>query len=499
MITSVVENLPTTIFLKEAKRLRVARVNKAGEELVGRSRQELIGKTDYDLFAEANADAMLEEDLHVLVSRCPLDFPEVCLRTTGRQERIFHTKKIPILDESGAPRYLLSISEDITERKRLEAQFRQVLEMEAIGRLAGGVAHDFNNLLTIINGYSALLVSRLPSGEPEADMAAQSLRAGEQAAELTKQLLAFSRQQVLMPQPLNLNDSLRSIGKMLSRLLGDDVILRMDLAPDLWSISGDKEQLDQVTMNLAVNARDAMPNGAQLMIATRNFSMTEEFQEHHRVMQEGDYVHMSVSDTGHGMSPEVLSHVFEPFFTTKEIGHGTGLGFATVYGIVKQSQGYIFAESTIGQGTTFHLYYPRVHDMPAGSDKPRASRVEGAETLMVVEDQGAVREFIVHTLRRYGYRVIESINGEDALRMAATLTEPIDMLVTDVVMPQMSGIVVAERMRLVYPSLRVLFVSGYSDLITPALMKEPGTAFLDKPFLSEDLAGQVRELLDVPV
>jgi len=235
------------------------------------------------------------------------------------------------------------------------------------------------------------------------------------------------------------------------------------------------------------------------MIATRNFSMTDEFREHHRVMQEGDYVHMSVSDTGHGMSPEVLSHLFEPFFTTKEIGRGTGLGLATVYGIVKQSQGYIFAESTIGQGTTFHLYYPRAHDIPAVSDRPQAGRVEGTETLMVVEDQDSVREFITHTLRRYGYRVIESINGEDALRMAATLTEPIDMLVTDVVMPQMSGIVVAERMRLVWPSLRVLFVSGYSDLITPALMKEPGTAFLDKPFLPEDLAGQVRELLDVPV
>lgn len=498
-ISSVVENLPSVILVKDAKDLTFLRVNKAGEELVGRSRDELIGRNVYEIYPEADAKARWESDLRVLASRCSLEIPEEHIRIKGRRDRILRTKKIPILDSFGAPKYLLIISEDVTEQKRLEAQFRQAQKMEAIGKLAGGVAHDFNNLLTVINGYSALLVSRLPAGDPMAGMAAESLRAGEQAAELTKQLLAFSRQQVLMSQPLNLNDSLRVISTMLSRLLRNDVTLTMDLAPGLWPISGDKGQLDQVTMNLAVNARDAMPDGGQLTITTRNVSVTEEFQEHHRVMKEGDYVHMCVSDTGTGMSPEVLSHLFEPFFTTKGIGCGTGLGLATVYGIVKQSQGYIFAESSLGQGTTIHLYYPRAYEAPVASEPPQNGHVEGTETLMVVEDQDSVREFIAHTLRQYGYRVIEFRNGEDALRMSATMTEPIDMLVTDVVMPQMSGIVVAERMRLVWPSLRVLFVSGYSDLITPTLMKEPGTAFLDKPFHPEDLAGQVRELLDVKV
>jgi len=498
-ISSVVENLPSMIFVKEAKGLTFVRVNKAGEDCIGCSREEILGKTDYDLFDEAKADAMLEEDLRVLGSRCPLDIPEDSHQGVMGKDRIFYTKKIPILDESGMPQYLLNISEDITERKRLESQFRQAQKMEAIGRLAGGVAHDFNNLLTVINGYSALLVSRLPPGGPDAGMAAESLKAGERAAELTKQLLAFSRKQVLRPQPLNLNDSLYSISTMLSRLLRDDVTLKMDLAPDLWSINGDKGQLDQVTMNLAVNARDAMPNGGSVTIVTRNFSTTPEFLERHRVVEEGDYVHVRVSDTGQGMSPEVLSHLFEPFFTTKEIGCGTGLGLATVYGIVKQSRGYVFAESILGEGTTFHLYYPRVDHVPAFWDRPEAGRVKGTETLMVVEDQDSVREFITLTLRRYGYRVIESANGEEALRTAAALTEPIHILVTDVVMPEMSGIVVAERLRMMQPSLRVLLISGYSDLVTPTILNSPGTGFLDKPFLPEDLAGRVRELLDTTV
>ena len=495
-ISSVVENLPSMILVKDAKDLTFVRVNKAGEELLGRSRDELIGKSAYELFPEADANARWESDLQVLASRRSLDIQEDHIRIKGRRDRILHTRKIPILDSSGTPQYLLVISDDLTEQKRLEAQFRQAQKMEAVGQLAGGVAHDFNNLLTVINGYSALLVSRLASNTPEAGMAAESLKAGERAAELTKQLLAFSRKQVLVLQPLNLNDSLRSISSMLSRLLRDDVTLKMDLATDLWSINGDKGQLDQVTMNLAVNARDAMPNGGQLTIVTRNFTATPEFQERHHMVAEGDYVHVRVSDTGQGMSPEVLSHLFEPFFTTKEVGRGTGLGLATVYGIVKQSQGYIFAESTMGQGTTFHVYYPRVEDVPVASAVSRSGSVEGSETLLVVEDQDSVREFITHTLKRYGYRVLEATNGEQALRIAATLTETIHMLVTDVVMPEVSGTLVAERMRLVWPSLRVLFISGYSDLITSTMLQEPGTAFLDKPFLPDDLVRHVRELLD---
>ncbi len=622
-ITSVVENLPNMIFVKDATDLKFVRVNKAGEDLLGYSREVLIGKSDYDLFQKEEADFFTEKDRQVLESGRLLDIPEEPIETKDQGLRILHTKKIPICDDKGEPQYLLGISEDITdrkqaaealgaserllnnilenipsyvfatdrqhryillsddlarfygkpkeeilgkthhhvfpknvadviqktneqimtsgipqqleevvespvggvsrvlstnksplrdaqgqiygisgvatditERKRLEAQFRQAQKMDAVGRLAGGMAHDFNNLLTVINGYSALLIDQLSPEDPRHEMVKETLRAGERAAELTKQLLAFSRKQVLIPQPLNFNDSLRSIRSMLSRLLGEEVTLTMDLAPDLWSINGDKGQLNQVTMNLAINARDAMPNGGSLTIATGNLSVTPEWPDRYRLMPPGDYVYVSVRDTGQGMSPETLSHLFEPFFTTKEVGQGTGLGLATVYGIVKQSQGYIFADSALDQGTTFHLYYPRVIADPAVNETPPVHRRKGSECVLVVEDQDSVRALIVQALKQDGYRVIEAANGEDALRVAASPPEPIQALVTDVIMPHMSGLIVAERLRVIWPGTRVLFMSGYIDPTKPAFLDEPGTAFIQKPFLPDDLARHLRNLLD---
>jgi CheY-like chemotaxis protein len=302
-----------------------------------------------------------------------------------------------------------------------------------------------------------------------------------------------------MPQPLNFNDSLRLISSMLNRLLGEEIRLTMDLSPDLWSINGDKGQLNQVTMNLAINARDAMPNGGTLTIATRNLSVTLEWQDRYRLMPPGDYVHVSVCDTGHGMSPETLSHLFEPFFTTKEVGQGTGLGLATVYGIVKQSHGYIFADSALDQGTTFHLYYPRVIAAAAMAPTPPIGHKKGSEHLLIVEDQDSVRALIVQALKQDGYRVIEAASGEDALRIAASLPEPIQALVTDVIMPHMSGLVVAERLKNIWPGTRVLFMSGYVDPTNPDFLNEPGTAFIQKPFLPDDLARHLRDLLDRPI
>jgi PAS domain S-box-containing protein len=385
---------------------------------------------------------------------------------------------------------------DVTEHKRLEAQFLQAQKMEAVGRLAGGVAHDFNNLLTIINGYSTLLIDQLSPEDPRHEMAVETLRAGERAGELTKQLLAFTRKQVLLPQPLNFNESLHLISSMLSRLLGEEVALTMDLAPDLWSINGDKGQLNQVTMNLAINARDAMPNGGNVTIVTRNLSVPPECPNRDRRMLHGDYVHVSVHDTGHGMSPETIAHVFEPFFTTKEVGRGTGLGLATVYGIVKQSQGYIFVDSTLHQGATFHLYYPRVLAAPAVAEIQQVRPKNGSERLLVVEDQDAVRTLIVRKLKQDGYQVLEAASGDAALRAAAAQLEPIQALVTDVIMSGMSGFVVAERLRVRYPGLRVLFMSGYTDREEPAFLDEPGTAFIQKPFVPDDLARRLRSLLD---
>jgi two-component system cell cycle sensor histidine kinase/response regulator CckA len=327
-------------------------------------------------------------------------------------------------------------------------------------------------------------------------MAAETLQAGERAGALTKELLAFSRQQILRPKPLDLNDSLGSISSLFSRLLGDTIALTLALEPTLWTINSDKGQLDQVTMNLAINARDAMPNGGTLTITTRNLSVTPERPDRHRIMPPGDYVHLSVRDSGHGMNPETLSHLFEPFFTTNEVGNGTGLGLATIYGIATQSEGSIFADSVLEQGTTFHLYYPRVLASPAVAAPPSARRTAGMETVRVVEDQDLVRGFIVQALNWAGYRVSAAANGKEALQLASALPEPVKILITDVIMPHMAGPELAKQLRCLWPGLRVLFMSGYSDQITPALLDEPGTAFIQKPFVPDALAKPLRDLFD---
>jgi two-component system, cell cycle sensor histidine kinase and response regulator CckA len=403
---------------------------------------------------------------------------------------------IDLRDPNGARIGYICFFIDITERKKLEAQFRQAQKMEAIGRLAGGVAHDFNNLLTIINGYSAQLVAELSSDPSLREMATETLNAGERAAELTKQLLAFSRRQVLKLQSLNVNESIRSIGSMLTRLLGDDITLTLNLEPDLWAIESDKGQLDQVVLNLAINARDAMPKGGTLTITTSHHLTTQKLPEAHRIMPNGPYVRLSIGDSGYGMSAETLAHIFEPFYTTKPVGQGTGLGLATVYGIVKQSHGYIFVESIVSQGSTFHLYFPRWSGSLPQAAAPTASRSTGTETILLVEDQHSVRTFTVRALKKYGYQIHEASNGEEALRIAAGLHEPIHILLTDVIMPQMTGLVLAERLRQQWPGLRVLFMSGFTDFAQSSCLEMPGTAFIQKPFLPDVLARQLRQLLD---
>ncbi len=404
-----------------------------------------------------------------------------------------------MVEQDGRKVHLLGAHTDITERKQLEAQFRQAQKMEAVGRFSAAVAHDFNNLLTVINGYSKVLTDRLPSEDPRNKMAAEILAAGQRAGALTGQLLAFSRRQVLKLEPINLNDSIQSISSMLSRLLGNDVTLTLDLTPNLWSVGADKGQFDQVVMNLAVNARDAMPNGGGLTIGTHHALFTPEAPDPHGIMPSGHYVELRIYDTGQGMNPETMAHIFEPFFTTKELGKGTGLGLATVYGIVKQSQGYIFVDSAPDQGTTFHLYYPRVAAAPIVAETKPVIRARGSETLLVVEDQDSVRSLIVRVLMQEGYRVIEAAKVEDALRVAASLPEPVQVLVTDVVMPQMSGPALAAQLRLVWPDLRVFFMSGYSGIELPDLLDKPENACIQKPFLPMDLVEQLRELLDKPI
>ncbi len=388
---------------------------------------------------------------------------------------------------------------DSTQRRRLEEQFRQAQKMEAVGRLAGGVAHDFNNLLTVINGSSALLLDQVRAEDPLYMLAEEILRSGERAAGLTRQLLAFSRQQVLQLQRVDLNESLRGITSLLQRLIGEDVELGVELASDLWPVQADKGQIDQVLMNLAVNARDAMPDGGRLTIATANFVLTADMPVPHPVFEPGDYVHVTVRDTGQGMDQDVLSHLFEPFYTTKPEGKGTGLGLAMVYGVVKQSRGYVFVDSAPGQGATFNLYFPRMTDAEVAAAVAAApKRTAGSERVLVVEDQGSVRRLIVQALAKYGYEVFEAGNGEEALRLAAAVPEPVQVLVTDVVMPHLTGPVIAERLRAYWPGLRVLFMSGYTERVKPVFLSSPGTLFIQKPFLPADLAAQLRHLLDEP-
>ncbi|HSL06283.1 MAG TPA: PAS domain S-box protein, partial [Nitrospiraceae bacterium] len=495
LLNNILENIPSYVFATDRQH-RYILLSDDLARFYGKPKEEILGKTHHHVFPKNVADGIQETNEQIMTSGIPQQLEEVVESPVGGILRVLSTNKSPLRDEKGQIYGISGIATDITEHKRLETQFRQAQKMDAVGRLAGGVAHDFNNLLTIINGYSAMLIDRLSQEDPRYEMAVETLKAGERAGELTKQLLAFSRKQILMPQPLNFNESLRLISSMLSRLLGEEVTLTMDLEPDLWSINGDKGQLNQVTMNLAINARDAMPNGGNLTIATRNLSVTPEWPDRYRLMPPGDYVHVSVRDTGHGMSPETLSHLFEPFFTTKALGQGTGLGLATVYGIVKQSQGYIFTDSTLDQGTTFHLYYPRVIAASTVTEIPPVPRRKGSESLLVIEDQDSVRALIVQALKQDGYRVLEAANGEEALGVAASLPEPIQALVTDVIMPQMSGLVVAERLRRIWPGTRVLFMSGYVDLTKPAFLDEPGTDFIQKPFLPDELARHLRDLLD---
>jgi two-component system, cell cycle sensor histidine kinase and response regulator CckA len=393
---------------------------------------------------------------------------------------------------------LLATLRDVTERKRLEEQLRQAQKMEAVGRLAGGVAHDFNNVLTAIFGYADLMAEELPPGHAGQQDLQEIRKAATRASALTRQLLAFSRQQVLAPVVLSVNDLVDDVDKMLRRLVGEDVDLRVTLAGDAGNVRADPGQLQQVVMNLVVNARDAMPTGGKLLIETANAELTEQYAELHQPVIPGQYVMLAVSDTGVGMDGQTKARIFEPFFTTKEKGKGTGLGLSTVYGIVKQSGGYVWVYSEPGHGTTFKVYLPRV-DAPAERQVPtrEAVTITGTETILLAEDDEMLRPLAKGLLEKLGYVVLEAENAEQALALAAVHPTPIHLLVADVVMPGASGRELARRLAQSRPDTRVLYVSGYTDdAIVHHGMLEPGLNFLQKPFTPTALARKVREVLD---
>ena len=371
--------------------------------------------------------------------------------------------------------------------------------MEGIGRLAGGIAHDFNNLLTIINGFSGLLLTEAPEHDPARPMLEDIHKAGERAAALTGQLLAFSRKQILQPRVLDLNALVADMHKMLARVIGEDVSLIAAPAPGLARIRADAGQVEQVLMNLAVNARDAMPGGGRLTVETANVSLDEVSTQGFPGVRPGPYVLLAVSDTGTGMDAETQGHLFEPFFTTKGPGKGTGLGLATVYGIVKQSGGHVKVYSEPGRGTTFKVYFPAIEAVEGRGDaEPAAAEpARGKEVVLLVEDEEGVRRLTQSLLERLGYRVLAAPGGAEALEAAAGHRGEIDVLVTDVVMPQMSGPQVAEALEPLHPGIKVLYLSGYADdAVVRHGVLGAGKAFLQKPFTAAALAEKVRQVLD---
>jgi len=404
----------------------------------------------------------------------------------------------PIVDSEGHKLGAVAAMIDITERKGLEQQFRHSQKMEAVGRLAGGVAHDFNNLLTIITGYGQMIQRNLEPGSPMRPHVEAVLKSGERAAALTRQLLAFSRRQDFSSRILDLNTVVGNTEKMLHRLIGEDIELLTVLPSGLGLVKGDPGQIEQVIMNLAVNARDAMPNGGNLTLETANVELDEAYARGHMPVEPGSYVMLAVTDTGCGMDASTQAHVFEPFFTTKEPGKGTGLGLATVYGIVKQHGGNIWIYSEPAQGTAVKIYLPRVEMGAAKVESHRAAgrELRGSETILVVEDEPDVRSLVVRLLRSMGYWVLEASRPDEALMVCLRHKGPVHLLLTDVVMPQMSGRDLLDRLRPLRPDIRVLFTSGYTEEALHRKVLKPDTAFLQKPFTEEALARKVRDVLD---
>jgi PAS domain S-box-containing protein len=456
-----------------------------------------LGKS-FDLLVHPDDQALVKNMFNRCLHGESLPIYEARIRKQDEDYAVGEFTVTPLL-EAGRVIGVLGIGRDITERKRLEDQFRQSQKMEAIGQLAGGVAHDFNNLLTVIAGNAEVL---LEGGSPESPHSRECLQdikqAGLKAASLTRQLLAFSRKQLLAPEVLSLNDLIANLEKMLRRLIGEDIDLVTDLAADLWLVKADPGQIEQVLLNLAVNSRDAMPQGGRLTIATGNALLEVDPTRVNTASRPVDHVLVSVQDTGCGMDEATRNRIFEPFFTTKEVGKGTGLGLATVYGIVSQSNGHIDVSSEVGRGTTFHIYLPRYQDtaLPVEGKQPGSGEPRGTETVLLVEDEDMVRNLVRDILVQTGYTVLEARHGVEAVRVCEQYGAPIHLVITDVVMPEMGGTELVHRLTRMRPDIKSLYISGYTDdaLIRQGVRREE-VSFLHKPFTRQVLTQKIRDIL----
>ncbi len=498
-LNSLVDNIPNMIFVKDAETLKFVMFNKAGEQLLGYSREEMIGKSDYDFFPSDEADFFTSKDREVFTRKISVDVSEETIMTGNNEQRILHTKKIPLLDEEGKPQYLLGISEDITDHRKLEEQLRQAQKMEAVGQLAGGIAHDFNNMLGVIIGNAEIAMMEMDTDSPFFNRMQGILKAAERSADMTRQLLAFARKQSITPRVLDLNSTIEGMLKMLRHLIGENIDLAWLPRRSVCPVKMDPSQIDQILANLCVNARDAIAGVGKVHIATDMVI----FDETNCIQQEGivpgDFVMLMVSDNGQGMDKKTLERVFEPFFTTKEIGKGTGLGLATVYGIVKQNNGFINIYSEIGIGTTFKVYLPRYIDEiePMQMESLSPSLAQGDETVLVVEDEPAMLGMVSLMLENCGYQVLTASRPSEAIQIAKTHSDKIDLLITDLVMPEMYGHNLAKEIHSLWPRIKCLFMSGYSGNITGEHGPfDKDTTFIQKPFNLHSFAVKVRETLD---
>ena len=527
------ESSPDAIFIEDM-RGNVLDCNPAAAALHGLSREEMIGKNVAELVPPEH-----RRDLVISATTAPSEFEGFSLSSDGRSIPVsIRTSQIEYLGQ----RALLLHVRDITERKRfeqalqrsndelelrvqnrtaalaraneilrdeiaernrsqearkrLEEEIQSVRKMEAVGRLAGGVAHDFNNLLTVIIGRCEVLLGRVTQNNPMRPDLLLIYDAAQKATSVTRQLLAFGRKQVLQPKILNLNAAIEEMDPMLRSLICDNIELKCDLAPHLWTVEADRGQIEQVLMNLVVNAIDAMPNGGTLSIRTKNVEIEAPPAGTALPLESGRYVLLLVQDTGRGMDSETLSHIFEPFFTTKEKSKGTGLGLSTVYGIVQQSGGYISASSRAGEGTTLRIYLPGLLAPAEPSPDQEHVAARGSETILIAEDADLVRQLTREMLEVRGYTVIEAASGEEALQICKNYSGTIDLTLSDVVMPGMTGRQLADQAALLRPEMKILLMSGYTDEISKAGFLHPGLQFIEKPFTSNSLALKIREVLD---
>jgi len=504
-LRQVIDLNPNFVFAKD-KDGKFTLVNQALAEAYGTSVEHLLGKTDADFNPNAEEiQRFRRDDLEVIEQRVEKFIPEELMTDASGSHRWLQTVKRPIVSGDGNVSQMLGVATDITARKRAEKalhdseeMLRQAQKMESVGTLAGGIAHDFNNLMTVVTGYSELVLRRMNGDEPLRTRIQEIKSAGDRAASLTRQLLAFSRKQMLKPIVLDLNAVVTGMGKMLPRVIGEDVELRFDLAASVGKVTADPGQMEQVLMNLVVNSRDAMPAGGCVTVKTENVEFNGGSDKHRAMIAQGRYVALSVTDNGIGMNAETQSHIFEPFFTTKEVGKGTGLGLATVYGIVKQSGGTIWVYSEPGKGTSIKIYLPRIDDVSEPEHHPAPMDTGyGNETILLVEDEPMVRALGKEFLEEYGYRVLTAGNGREGLQMCQDFAERIDLIITDVVMPQMSGRELAEKARELRPDARVLFMSGFTDdaVVRHGIVADD-VCFIQKPFSPEALARKAREVLE---